>query len=85
MAEICAIFNVSESLLNGKSTSEEYKNFIKLSILPLLNAIIMALNKELLLKSEQGSFYFAFHTKELLKADMKERFESLTKSQLEVD
>ena len=76
MAEICAIFNVSESLLNGKSTSEEYKNFIKLSILPLLNAIETALNKELLLKSEQGSFYFAFDTKELLKADMKERFES---------
>lgn len=76
MSDICAIFNISENLLKGKSTSEEYKNFIKLSILPILNAIEIALNKELLLNSEQGSFYFAFDTKELLKADMKERFEA---------
>lgn len=76
MSDICAIFNISESLLKGNSTSEEYKNFIKLSILPILNAIETALNKELLLNSEQGSFYFAFDTKELLKADMKERFEA---------
>ena len=76
MSDICAIFNISESLLKGSSTSEEYKNFIKLSILPILNAIETALNKELLLNSEQGSFYFAFDTKELLKADMKERFEA---------
>lgn len=76
MSDICAIFNISESLLKGSSTSEEYKNFIKLSILPILNAIEIALNKELLLNSEQGSFYFAFDTKELLKADMKERFEA---------
>ena len=76
MSDICAIFNISENLLKGKSTSDEYKNFIKLSILPILNAIETALNKELLLNSEQGSFYFAFDTKELLKADMKERFEA---------
>lgn len=76
MSDICAIFNISESLLKGNSTSEEYKNFIKLSVLPILNAIETALNKELLLNSEQGSFYFAFDTKELLKADMKERFEA---------
>lgn len=76
MSDICAIFNISENLLKGSSTSEEYKNFIKLSILPILNAIETALNKELLLNSEQGSFYFAFDTKELLKADMKERFEA---------
>lgn len=75
-SQICALFNISENLLKGNSTTEEYRNFIKLAILPILNAIETALNKELLLNSEQGSFYFAFNTKELLKADIKERFEA---------
>lgn len=72
--EICKIFNVPPSLLEGNAKEEEYNNFIKIAILPILKAIETALNKDLLLPSEKGSFYFAFDTKELLKGDIEKRF-----------
>lgn len=71
---ICTMFNVAPSLLEGKATEIEYNNFIKIAILPILKAIETALNKDLLLPSEKGSFYFAFDTKELLKGDIEKRF-----------
>jgi len=72
--EICKIFNVPPSLLEGNAKEEEYNNFIKIAILPILKAIETALNKDLLLPSEKGSFYFAFDTKDLLKGDIEKRF-----------
>lgn len=72
--EIFKIFNVPPSLLEGNAKEEEYNNFIKIAILPILKAIETALNKDLLLPSEKGSFYFAFDTKELLKGDIEKRF-----------
>ena len=53
-----------------------YNNFIKIAILPILKAIETALNKELILPSEKGSFYFTFDTKELLKGDIEKRFKA---------
>lgn len=73
-AEICKLFTVPPSILEGKASETEYNNFIKICILPILTAIQTALNKDLLLKSEQGSFYFAFDTKELLKGDIEKRY-----------
>ena len=35
-----------------------------------------ALNKDFLLEKEKGKYYWAFDTKELLKGDMKERFDA---------
>lgn len=75
-AEICKMFNVPPALLDGKASEEEYNNFIKIAILPILKAIQTALNKDLLLPSEKGSFYFAFDTKELLKGDIEKRFKA---------
>lgn len=73
---IYTIFNVSPLLLEGKATDTEYNNFIKIAILPILKAIETALNKELILPSEKGSFYFTFDTKELLKGDIEKRFKA---------
>ena len=73
---ICTIFNVAPSLLEGKATDIEYNNFIKIAILPILKAIETSLNKDLLLPSEKGSFYFAFDTKDLLKGDIEKRFKA---------
>lgn len=75
-ASICTIFNVAPSLLEGKATDIEYNNFIKIAILPILKAIETSLNKDLLLPSEKGSFYFAFDTKDLLKGDIEKRFKA---------
>ena len=41
-----------------------------------MTAIQCALNKDFLLEKEKGSLYFAFDTKELLKGDMKSRFDA---------
>jgi HK97 family phage portal protein len=74
--EICKIFIVPPSILDGSASDEEYNNWIKTCILPILIAIQTALNKDLLLPSEKGSFYFAFDTKELLKGDIEKRFKA---------
>jgi HK97 family phage portal protein len=75
-AEICKIFNVPLNVLEGKATEEEYNNFIKVAILPILKAIETSLNKNLLLDKEKGSFYFAFDSSELLKGDIEKRYKA---------
>lgn len=76
--EICTILNVPHSLLTGedKNNSSIHERFVKVAILPILNAIINALNRDLLLEKEKGSFYFAFDVKELMKADIEARFKA---------
>lgn len=76
--EICTILNVPHGLLTGedKNNSSVYERFVKMAILPILTAIINALNRDLLLETEKGSFYFAFDIKELMKADIEERFKA---------
>lgn len=75
-AEVCKLFLVPPRVLNGEASYEEYNNFIKMCILPILTAFECAMNKDLLLPSEQESFFFAFDTNELMKADIKTRFEA---------
>jgi HK97 family phage portal protein len=75
-AEICKLFGVPVGLLEGNVSENEYNNFIKISILPILKALETALNKDLLLETEKDSLYFAIDTKELLKGDMLKRFQS---------
>lgn len=75
-AEICKLFNIPENIIKGTATAKEYTNAFKMGVMPVLKAIECALNRELLLESEKSSFYFAFDTKEILKGDIKERFEA---------
>lgn len=74
--EICMLFTVSASIVKGTASAKEYTNSIKTAVMPALKAIECALNRDLLLEREKGSFYFAFDTKELLKGDIKERYEA---------
>lgn len=79
-AEVGKTFHTSPSLLNGTSTnikpSEEIKKFVKLSVMPVMNVIESALNEDLLQEKEKDMYYFAFDTRELLKGDAKERFDT---------
>jgi len=75
-SEICKLFNVPNRILDGMASENEYHNFIKICILPILTAFETAINKDLLLESEKGSFYFAFDTKELLKGNMLQRYQA---------
>ena len=72
--EICKLFSMPPSILDGTATDTVWNNFIKTTISPVLSAIETALNKDLLLDSEKGNYYFAFDTKELLKGDIEKRF-----------
>ncbi|WP_072520452.1 phage portal protein [Gemella massiliensis] len=74
--KIAAMFGVPVSIINGGANEEDKFNFINFTILPLLATIEASLNRDLLLEKEQGVYYFAFDTKELLKGNLKERFEA---------
>jgi HK97 family phage portal protein len=74
--EICKIFLVPPKVLSGEASDEEYNNWIKICILPILAAFECALNKDLLLPSEKGQFYFAFDTNDLVKGDIEKRFKA---------
>lgn len=71
--QICKMFLVPPSLLAGTATNEEYLNWIKVCISPIISAFETALNKDLLLPSEQGKYRFCADTSELLKADIETR------------
>lgn len=76
-AGICSIFQVPYNLLSGNFTNDDYTNFIKIAIMPILTAIETALNENLLTEEEKrGSYYFAFKTEDILKGDIKTRYEA---------
>lgn len=76
--EICKILNVPPSMVegDGKANESDYEKYVKMAILPILRAILAALNRDLLLEREKKSFYFAFDIKELLKGDIEKRFKA---------
>ena len=72
--EICKILLVPPRILTGEADEEEYHNWIKICILPILTAFESALNKDFLLPSEKTDHFFAFDTTELTKGDIEKRF-----------
>ncbi len=65
--EIKAIFHI------GNTDAETFQN----AIVPILTAFECAINRVLLLEKEKADgLFFAFDTKEMLKGDMKTRFEA---------
>lgn len=64
--EINAIFHVSD----------DYYDTFKKAIYPIIKAFETALNKDLLLEKEKGKYFFEFDVKEILKANIKERYEA---------
>ena len=74
--EICKLFLVTPRILSGEANEEEYNNWIKICILPILKAFETALNKDLLLPSEKESRFFAFDTTELMKGDIEKRYKA---------
>lgn len=72
--EFAKIFHIAADVMSGKTA--DTSGLAKLAAIPLMAAIQCALNRDLLLETEKGIFYWAFDTKELLKGSMKERFEA---------
>lgn len=72
--EICKLFNMPPAMINGGVTEQDKTNFVQYCLNPILKEFECALNRDLLLESEKGSFYFAADTSELTKGDIEKRF-----------
>lgn len=71
---ICKIFNIPPSLLNGNATSNDERIFLTNCIIPLLNKFETAINRDLLLENEKNTLFFAFDISEIEKADIEKRY-----------
>ena len=60
----------------GRGDTADVAGLARLAAVPLMASIQCALNRDFLLEKEKGVYYWAFDTKELLKGDMKERFDA---------
>lgn len=74
--EICEIFKICPAVLNDKATDEEYNLTIKTAILPLLNELTTALDRDFLLESEKESYFYAFDTAEIMRGDIEKRYKA---------
>jgi HK97 family phage portal protein len=55
--------------------SDNFYDTFKFAIYPIVKAFETALNRDLLLEKEKGKYFFEFDVKEIVKANIKERFE----------
>lgn len=83
------LFGVPVAITEGKYTNQEMDNFTQNAILPLMKVIETELNRVLLTEEEKKKCFFAFDTTDLLKGNIKERYEAystaIDKNFLQVD
>lgn len=72
--EICKLMNMPPAMINGGATEQDKTNFVQYCLNPILKEFECAINRDLLLESEKGFFYFAADTSELTKGDIEKRF-----------
>lgn len=56
--------------------SDNFDLTFKLAVYPIMKAFETALNRDLLLEKEKNRMFFEFDTKEIIRANLKERYES---------
>lgn len=74
--EICRLFNISPNIISGKATESDIRSSIKTGVVPVLRAMECAYNRDFLFEKEKPQRYWAFDIKEMLKENLKERFEA---------
>lgn len=86
--EICKLFGVPIGMIKGNATDKDIDNFIR-TCTAIMNDIECSMDRDLLLESEKGHFYWAFDTKELTRGNIKDRYEAyrigLEKNFLQID
>ena len=55
---------------------DDYNSYIREAIIPIVNAFCTALNRDFLLEKEKEQYYFDADLNDLLKGNLKERFEA---------
>lgn len=74
--EICKLFNIPSNIIEGIGTEKDYIYGFTMACMPVIADIQCSLNRDWLLESEKGSYYFAIDTKEMTKGDIKTRYEA---------
>lgn len=74
--EVCKMFNLPEEMLSSNITDEKYKVFIKQTIIPICEAFEKSINRNMLLESEKKEYYFAFDYSDIIKVDIKNKYEA---------
>lgn len=74
--EFAKVLHIPPEIITGKASETDISSVARLAAIPLMTHIQCALNRCLLLEKEKGDMYFAFDTKELLKGDMRTRFQA---------
>ena len=78
--EIAEIFNIPLGMLAGTGVSaaseDDKKKFADFCVIPFLEVIKNAVNRDLLLEEEKGTLFFDFDTKEIKKGSILERFQA---------
>lgn len=74
--EICKLFNTPSSIIEGTASEKDYIYGFTMACMPVIADIQCSLNRDWLLESEKGSYYFACDTKEMTKGDIKTRYEA---------
>ena len=55
---------------------DDFEETYKFAIYPIVRAFETALNRDLLLEKEKRNYFFAFDSREIIKASLKERYET---------
>lgn len=74
--ECTMLFTLANTLVRGKATETDIKNFVKFCITPILVDIENSLDRDLLLESEKSRLYWAFDTTEINRGSFKDRIEA---------
>lgn len=74
--EIYKLIGVNPSIIEGKAEDEEFNNWIRARIMPLLGIIESALNSTLLKEDEKGNKHFKIDDTNLLKGDIEKRYKA---------
>jgi HK97 family phage portal protein len=72
--DVCKIFNIPPSIINGGATEEDKKLFYEGCIQPVLVRFETAINSVMLAEDEKDSMFFAFDDADLTKSDIEKRF-----------
>lgn len=67
---------LTDEINNIFHIKDNFEETWKFAIYPIVRAFETALNRDLLLESEKKRYFFAFDSKEIIKASLKERYET---------
>lgn len=68
--------NLQEQIRDLFHISDDFLLTFKLAIYPVVKAFETALNRDLLLEKEKGKYFFELDVKEIIRANVKERYEA---------